>query len=320
MVMKILQALLRNADRGVWLIFAVWIIGQIFRDLCWVTGLAFYFPSTLMLLTLIGWMVGKWWWKQPVWRWGMAAVVPLLVIGCVENHWRQPAVPAHAGSPVRVIHWNVMGTRVRWERLMEEFLPLKPDIVVLSEVHPRTKASGVIRKLGVEYTSLRISNMIVLARGRLFRDESLTISQGVAHLVRWEFEGREWKILAADLPSSILIPRDGILRELVGLIEKHQPDLMVGDLNAPRLSRQLCRLPAGYRHAYDEAGRGWSATWPVCWPGAGNYFPPLGWVRFVPLWAIDQCVLGPRVVGVNYKLIDTQVSDHRMQVLEGAWR
>ncbi|MFO1023210.1 MAG: hypothetical protein U0903_21350 [Planctomycetales bacterium] len=310
----------RSLNGWVAVLFAVWIIGQIFRDLCWLTGLAFYFPSPLMFLTLMGVMLYLGWRKRPYRHWAVAALLPLLVVGCVENHWTTPPAQAHSGTPLKLIHWNVMGTRVRWDRLMEEFLPLQPDLVVLSEVHPRTKASGVIRKLGVEYTSLRISNMIVLARGRLFRVEPLTISQGIAHLVRWEFAGREWKVLAADMPSDIRIPRDGVLKELVELVRVNQPDFVVGDLNAPRLSRQLCRLPTGYRHAYDEAGSGWSYTWPVCWPGAGKTFPPLEWIYFIPMWGIDQCILGPRVVALEYRLISTHVSDHRMQVLETAAR
>jgi hypothetical protein len=49
-------------------------------------------------------------------------------------------------------------------------------------------------------------------------------------------------------------------------------------------------------HAYDVAGSGWSATWPI----------PL------PLWAIDQCLVGPRLqVVVHTALGFRRGSDHR---------
>jgi hypothetical protein len=36
----------------------------------------------------------------------------------------------------------------------------------------------------------------------------------------------------------------------------------------------------------------------------------------VPLWAIDQCVVGPRVEALRYELRSTAASDHRLQRLE----
>ncbi|MFO1022622.1 MAG: hypothetical protein U0903_18280 [Planctomycetales bacterium] len=116
------------------------------------------------------------------------------------------------------------------------------------------------------------------------------------------------------------MPRDGVLRELMELAGREQPDFVIGDLNAPRLSRQLCRLPAGYRHAYDEAGKGWSATWPTCWPGYARFRIPFDWLCAFPLWSLDHTLLGPRVVALKYQLLTTRVSDHRMQVLDFAER
>jgi endonuclease/exonuclease/phosphatase family metal-dependent hydrolase len=84
------------------------------------------------------------------------------------------------------------------------------------------------------------------------------------------------------------------------LAEQHEADVILGDLNAPRRSRALTPPPPGFVHAYDAAGSGWSATWPV----------PL------PLWAIDQCLVGPRLQVVGYRLGFRRGSDHRMQVVD----
>jgi len=100
------------------------------------------------------------------------------------------------------------------------------------------------------------------------------------------------------------VARDPVLREINALIEQHQPDLVIGDFNAPRRSWGLSQLPDGYRHAFDTVGRGCGYTWP----------------SFAPMLAIDQCVTGPRIAPVNYELRTTLASDHRLQVFDGAWR
>ena len=62
----------------------------------------------------------------------------------------------------------------------------------------------------------------------------------------------------------------------------------------------LDALPEGYHHAYDQAGSGWSYTWPIpC-----------------PVWAIDQCIVGPRVQPLRYTQRSTTSSDHRMQIFD----
>ena len=122
--------------------------------------------------------------------------------------------------------------------------------------------------------------------------------QVVAATVPWR--GLRIELLAVNLASSPLKPRAPALARVVELVGERRPDLVIGDFNAPRRSRALTRLPAGWRHAYDEAGWGWSATWPVP----------------VPLLAIDQALVGPRFQVVGYALAGTPWSDHRLQQVE----
>jgi len=100
--------------------------------------------------------------------------------------------------------------------------------------------------------------------------------------------------------SSPRVPRDPLLQRIVAMIESHDPDLVLGDFNSPRRSRALARLPAGFRHAYDASGTGWSSTWPAR----------------LPLLAIDQTIVGPRLAVRGYRLQTTRISDHRLQVTE----
>ncbi|MDQ1347436.1 MAG: vancomycin resistance protein VanJ, partial [Acidobacteriota bacterium] len=107
-------------------------------------------------------------------------------------------------------------------------------------------------------------------------------------------------VLAVNVISSPRIPRDPLLERVVEMIERRSPDVVLGDFNAPRRSRALARLPAGFRHAYDAAGSGWSATWPAR----------------LPLLAIDQTIVGPRLEVRAYSLHTTRISDHRLQLTE----
>jgi hypothetical protein len=78
------------------------------------------------------------------------------------------------------------------------------------------------------------------------------------------------------------------------------PDLIVGDFNIPRGSGSLAFLTRGTRSAFDEAGWGWSVSWP----------------RERPLVHIDQAFLGPALHAARYEVIDPKFGYHRMQVVD----
>ena len=76
------------------------------------------------------------------------------------------------------------------------------------------------------------------------------------------------------------------------------------DFNAPRRSLAFTELPAGYQHAFDSVGFGYGNTWPMP----------------VPMYALDQCIFGPRVVPADYRLVSSAHSDHRLQVFDFSLR
>jgi hypothetical protein len=64
------------------------------------------------------------------------------------------------------------------------------------------------------------------------------------------------------------------------------PDLVVGDFNIPRGSASLGLLTRGMRHAFDQAGWGFVATYPADWP----------------LVHIDHAFTGPRIEAIRYRV------------------
>ena len=125
-----------------------------------------------------------------------------------------------------------------------------------------------------------------------------------AYHITCTLEEGPFELMIADMTSHATVPRDPYLRPFVAMLAERKIDVSVGDFNAPRRSLAFSNLPEGFQHAYDDAGTGWSYTWPVP----------------VPCLAIDQCISGPDVVAVQYELRSTLLSDHRLQIMDFDWR
>ena len=300
-------------------IFGIWCIGQIVRDRILLTAWAFYLPSILVSATLLLLAVGESLRRQR--RRArlllLLALPPAAAILLLENHWlpraESPAEAESVGSrtlgsvganrrpaDLRVAAWNVADFPRGVERAAALLRPLDLDLVVLSEA-PGKPPRELERQLGGALRMTPIGAMALLTRGEvlsiewLARDRALQVA-----LVRWAIAGRTLGVLAVNVISSPKVARDPLLARVVGMISKRSPDLVLGDFNAPRRSRAFARLPAGFRHGYDAGGFGWSATWP-----AG-----------LPLLAIDQTIVGPRLAVRSYRLRTTKISDHRLQLTE----
>lgn len=312
-----LFALLRRTMRiGLRLILPAWIVGQVFRDTTLLTALCFYIPSPLVVLLLLG--KGVWNCRKPrqairplLWM-----LLPLMATLFQENHWGHRALPTGGIKTQRLVHWNIYGSYFGLTNILNTIEELDPDLIVLSEVPGVISNQKFQKRYPDDYSIRRVGGMVIIARGRLTQETISPLPHGTVGLFSWNNQGKQRRILIADLPSSILIARDPLLRELNQRLKQHQPDLVVGDLNSPRLSTQLCRLPRGYRHAYDVIGSGWSYTWPVRWPMESPFRWHLESVLIAPLWSLDHCIIGPNVKPLRYELQSTRYSDHRLQILE----
>jgi len=296
--------------RGLWVWLAVipavlvWIVGQAARDATWLTGLLFYVPTPVVAGWLLAMAVREAFVRRRR-RALVIAVIALPPVGFATFVENRPFAtrPVTATAEFRVVHWNV-ASRLLWSGAMDVMLPLHADVHVLSEAgHP----DGVVtfcEILGDDFQAAQFAGLAVVARGTLRVGQTLLERRRtMVKLVDWDHAGRTLKLMIVDLPSELNVARDPVLREINALIEQHQPDLVIGDFNAPRRSWALSQLPEGYRHAFETAGRGCGYSWPSP----------------VPVLAIDQCISGPRITPVNYELRTTLASDHRLQVFDGAW-
>jgi endonuclease/exonuclease/phosphatase (EEP) superfamily protein YafD len=287
-------------------LFLPWGVGQVFRDQSWATGLCFYLPSPLvacglLLVAVRSWRHSR---RRTAFAVALLALAPFFFIAGIENQWTN-RTPAGTSGDIRLVHWNIMHGTLGWSRVRERLVDAHGDFYLVSEMPADKPLEPLLAELGPDFVGVRIDSMAVLARGSLAARALPTDSGKVqAFYVTWTWHGRELGILAVDLPSRLSVARDPLLKEVRALMLVTRPDLVLGDFNAPRRSAVLADLPAGYEHAYGRAGSGWGYTWPVP----------------IPLWAIDQCLVGPRVIPRGYELHSTAASDHRLQFLRFALR
>ena len=290
---------------------SVWVAGQIVRDRNWWMGLMFYFPTPVLVawLTLL-FAVSR---NKRRFYLGLLTAPVLMLLG-VENQWirrQSPEItdssPAAVQSvskfdqtgnsfPQRLVHWNLARGMMGWEQQWRHIESLRPDIIVLSEI-PQPFDASMLPGFDV----LTVDCMAVACHGAMTTSGTLIRGRVLqAYHVTCRLDEGSLELMVADMTSNVGMPRDPYLRQFVTLLEERKIDVSVGDFNAPRRSLAFSELPVGFQHAYEAVGSGWSCTWPV----------PVAFL------AIDQCIIGPRTVPVNYELQSTMLSDHRLQILD----
>jgi vancomycin resistance protein VanJ len=280
---------------------AFWLVGQIARDDLWITGLCFYIPSAFLAATFLSFSLIYAACRRPRRAFLAAAISlpPLGFVGFVENQFFRP-LPSMRPDALRVVHWNTGGALDRSET-RSVLLAQHADLYVLSEIGDRQSVRLLKEALGQHYQARVFDGMAVVGKGDL-RSKGWVLrgKQAKVRTVHWEHVGRSVTLFVADLPSDLDLARAPMLEQVMTRVEQFRPDIVIGDFNAPRRSRALANLPAGYRHAYNTCGKGLSYTWPIP----------------IPMYSLDQCILAPRVTPIRYGLLRSLQSDHCLQVFD----
>jgi len=286
------------------LIWVGWAIGNLTGDQNRLTSLLFYLPSPLVAAFALGV-------ASRLRRRSRRLTLALTLMGLIsayfvlflENRFAGRLPDSRPGEEtMRVVHWNVCRGRAGWERIGRSLRGQEADLYILSEIRRHTMPR-IVNGLGMTNVSVKVRRtMGLIGRGTFAGTERLMgpNAEMTVIAVDWHVDGQALLLFWVDQDSALQCPRPGNQVKLKGLIEAHRPDIVIGDFNAPRRSPELRRLPDGYAHAYHVAGRGWSYTWPLP----------------VPVFAIDHCLLGPRVRPLRYGLSWSPFSDHARQVLD----
>lgn len=278
---------------------AGWGLGRILGERGLLASLLFYLPAPLVLLALA---VAAFLLRRSRRLWLPVAALAALPLSVVieEQRWTPPpAARQPAGAPLSLLHWNVCRGYGGWERIAAEIAAASPDLAILSEVMTPDDAETVARLLPQLPHKRYAEPMLVLSRHPLEPITTLERGNGIRlYELALDQDGVAWKLFALDVVGDPDYPRALPLGVLTVRTGERQPDFLAGDFNTPRTSRLLSPLDAGYSHAYDLAGHGWSYTWPT----------------FLPVLSLDHLYVREASVEVKgYEIDSSPWSDHRLQ-------
>lgn len=279
-----------------------WGMGRNLGEQGLAASLMYYLPAPLIVLAMILAAILLW---RRKWLCIAAALLALwpAVVTVQENRWtaRPPAASEAAGATLSVLHWNVCRGWGGWPRLAATIAgtPGGSELVILSEVQNKNDAEVLVGLLPQFPYQRYAVPMLVLSKYPLGEVKVLARRKGL-RVYELELEQGEepWRFQVLDVGADPDLEREPLLVALRAKIEERQPDFLAGDFNTPRTSRLLSPPAPGFVHAYNEAGQGWSYTWPT----------------FLPVLAIDHLfVREERVEVQSYKIESSPWSDHRLQ-------
>lgn len=206
---------------------------------------------------------------------------------------------------IRFVFWNVYRGTLGWSRVFEELKDIDADVMVLAEA-TKSADSHVAEELRVQFPShnfrLLHRGMVILSRLDVHPIASAQDDLGAWERLELKTEAdRRVQLLLADLPSDLLLHRDGPIGLVVRESKQVQgPALIAGDFNTPVDSVFLAPLRDQFRSAFEESGTGIHVTWP---------FP-------FPALAIDHLWGNSQIEFVNTTLRRSLKSDHCAIVTE----
>lgn len=226
---------------------------------------------------------------------GLAVIVSLARFAFVHHRLIVSAPDAPPG--LRIMHWTIgEGATVDWDALSAVMIARDADLTIMqdaSRVRPVPAVRDWKESTGAQLR--RIASFTIYSRLR-FLDTRTVARDGAIIIVRIELEAPQLEggrliVHLVNLPSDPERPRHEIASRALELLEAARgleplspPDLVIGDFNMHRGSASMKRLVPGMRHAYDEAGHGYAATFHERWP----------------LWHIDHAWIGPRLRATRY--------------------
>lgn len=284
-------------------------------------------PAVLAALTAL---VSLWWLLRR--RRRAAAVTLVMTLGCAVWTYRtawfhNPPAPLAADN-IRVVFWNTAWGVRGWDSIAAALRAYDPDVIAMVEARAslqgaqldllawRAALHGEALRMAAfwrqhfpEHESFSYpSGMTLLVRGQIKPQGAGPLrapgATNIGNYIHAELEtrGQTLQLVLVDVvpksPRSRQLPLEAINRVLQPLEDR--PVLVVGDFNTPTDSRFFGPLRQRYLSAFELAGQGYAATWPV----------PL------PVLTLDQAWFSPGLRVARCRLDWTTLSDHRPLILD----
>jgi endonuclease/exonuclease/phosphatase (EEP) superfamily protein YafD len=274
-----------------------------------ITGphLLFYatpWPVLAMLAALLAWY----------WYWGRrgGCVLPALfasaAVGALAGWWVQDwkwtPNPGRRGD-LRIVQWNVDRPDWRLDDDMRWLAAQDADLITIAEREPRRRNLLARWQAGFPdyHLVLGAQEMLCLVRGEVLSVEKGVLLRGsYRSLIRTRVRGRDLTVLQVDIMASPPANRRIPWQTLTALAEtlRAEPLLIAGDFNTPLETAYAPALRAVAANAFETAGRGCAATWPM----------PL------PVLSLDQMWTNRHLRAVRCEQVGSWRSDHRAVIAE----
>ena len=238
--------------------------------------------------------------------WGVTGGVLLVFFGFFEHRFLR-STPEGVAT-LRLVHASVHATGPRvLDTYGQGLTALDGDVTIVSSLLPLRNISRLIERfddLGEPVTVwpfVMFTTLPVLEARSLLANADLRVA--VYRVDATTTLGRVVTIWVIDLPSDPRRSRRDVARRARSILDQlttNPPDVVVGDFNMTRGSVSLATVFPDLSNAFNEAGRGYGASFH----------------RNLPLYHIDHTLLAKTVQAVNYDVVDIGIGRHLVQVTD----
>ena len=284
--------------RGLYAVVAVGVLARLVRDQVFGLSTLYYgLPLQVLAVVTLALTVLQRRERKRAIRWAICSA--LLLAGIWSEDWRgQP--DRSETRDVKVVFWNACRIHRGWDDVTAEVRSWDADVVALVEAGVGTEETRRQWQLGCPgyKVSLLGAGIVLLTRGESGESTVHEFPDGSrARQITTTVHGQTLNLFIVDIQANPFWSRREPLAHLAQVVTPlaGEPTLVLGDFNTPADSALLAPLRSEYTLAFDLAGQGYRATWPL----------PL------PVLAIDQAWASPHVDVTSCRHLWTRASDHR---------
>lgn len=231
-------------------------------------------------------------------RWGVCSA--LILIGIYTEDWRHQPDRSQTND-LKVVFWNACRLHRGWDQVTAEVRSWDADIVALVEAG--TLPREELRQKWMDgcpgyKVSILGAGIVLLTRGEAGQSTVHEFDRGSrAREIMTTVRGQSLKLVIVDIQANPFYSRNQPLQQLAKVTDtlSRESTVIVGDFNTPADSLLLEPLKSNYTMAFDQAGQGYRATWPI----------PL------PVLSLDQAWTSAQVEVTSCQHLWTRASDHR---------
>ena len=283
---------------GLYGVVALGVFARLIRDHVFGFSTIYYgLPLQVLAVVTLALTVLQWRERKRAIRWAICSA--LLMAGIWTDDWRgQP--DRSQSRDVKVVFWNACRIHRGWDEVTAEVRSWDADVVALVEAGIGTEETRQHWQAGCPgyKVSLLGAGIVLLTRGQSGESTVHEFPDGSrARQITTTVHGQTLNLVIVDIQANPFWSRREPLAHVAQVVTPlaGESTLVLGDFNTPTDSALLAPLRSEYRMAFDLAGQGYRATWPI----------PL------PVLAIDQAWASPRVDVTSCKHLWTRASDHR---------